>query len=94
MTAITDTPEIVRVAFLRIIGSNFFASLWLRALIKSAFAGTASKWYFAAILIFKRLTSSCVANELESKVSIISRRALVFKPKYQVWFSLRINKLH
>lgn len=58
MVAITVTPEMVRVAFLRRIGKSFFASKGVRALIKSALAGTASKWYFAAVLIFNRLTSS------------------------------------
>jgi len=79
MTAITDTPDMVRVVFLRSIGRSFFASVELRALIRSAFAGTASRRYFADTLIFKRLTSSCVAEGVESRVSIISRIALVFK---------------
>jgi len=79
MTAITDTPEMVRVVFLRRIGRSFFASVELRALIRSAFAGTASRRYLADTLIFKRLTSSCVAEGVESRVSIISLRALVFK---------------
>jgi len=48
-------------------------------LIKSAFEGTSSRWYLAAVLIFNRLTSSCVAEGLDSNVLIISRRACVFK---------------
>ncbi len=47
--------------------------------MRSAFDGTASRWYLAAILIFKRLTSSLVADGLESNFSIISRRATWFK---------------
>jgi hypothetical protein len=52
-------------------------------LIKSAFEGTSSRWYLAAVFIFNLLTSSCVADELEISVLIISRRACVFKLKYQ-----------
>jgi hypothetical protein len=80
--AITLTPLIVRVAFLRRIGKSFFASMGVRALIKSALAGTASKWYFAAVLIFKRFASSCVGDGIESKVVIISLNATwLFKGK-------------
>jgi hypothetical protein len=79
MTAITETPLIVLVAFRLKIGRSFFASVNLRALIRSAFAGTASRRYLADTLIFKRLTSSCVAEGVERRVSIISRIALVFK---------------
>ena len=80
--AITDTPEMVRVAFLRRIGKSFFASRGVRALIKSALAGTASKWYLAAILIFNRLASSCVGEGIESNVVIISLSAAwLFKGK-------------
>jgi hypothetical protein len=39
-------------------GKSFFASSGVNAVIKSALAGTASKWYFAAVFIFNRLTSS------------------------------------
>ena len=65
----------VLVAFRRRIGRSFFASCEVNSLIKSAFAGTASKWYFAAVLIFNRLASSCVGDGIESKVVIISLRA-------------------
>jgi hypothetical protein len=67
------------VVFLRSIGRSFFDSAELRALIRSAFAGTASRRYLAETLIFNRLTSSCVAKGVESSLSIISRIALVFK---------------
>jgi hypothetical protein len=79
MTAITVTPLMVRVFFLLIIGKSFFASWGAKMLIKSAFEGTSSRWYLAAVLIFSRLTSSCVADGLQSSVLIISRRACVFK---------------
>ena len=69
----------VRVFFLLIIGKSFFASRGVKKEIKSALEGTASKWYLAETLIFKRLTSSCVAEGLESKLSIISRNASEFK---------------
>ena len=74
--AITLTPLIVRVAFLRRIGRSFLASFGFNSLIKSAFAGTACKWYFAAVLIFNRLASSCVGDGIDSKVVIISLRAV------------------
>ena len=60
--AITVTPLIVRVFFLLIMGKSFFASIGFKNAIKSALEGTASKWYLAAILIFKRFTSSWVAE--------------------------------
>jgi hypothetical protein len=82
--AMIVTPLIARVFFLLIIGRSFFASAGFRALIKSALAGTASKWYFAATFIFNRLTSSCVGDCAESKVVIISLRATwLVKGKYQ-----------
>ena len=82
MTAIIVTPLIARVFFLRIIGKSFFASCGVNALIKSALAGTASRWYFAAVLIFRRLTSSWVGEDIDSRVVIISLNATsVFKGK-------------
>ena len=75
MMAITVTPLIVRVFFLLMMGKSFLASFEVNSLIKSALAGTASKWYFAAVLIFNRLTSSCVGEGIESSVVIISLRA-------------------
>jgi hypothetical protein len=57
-------------------GKSFFDSAGVRAAIKSALAGTASKWYFAATFIFKRLTSSCVGDCIESRVVIISLNAI------------------
>ena len=68
----------MRVFFLLIMGKSFFASVGVNVLIKSALAGTASKWYFAAVLIFNRLTSSCVGDGMESRVVIISFRATSF----------------
>lgn len=95
MTAMTVTPLIVRVAFLFMIGRSFFDSAGVKTAIKSALAGTASKWYFAAILIFNRLTSSCVAEGMESRVVIISCRAVSFVNwKAKVCFVLGIDKLH
>ena len=83
MMAITVTPLIARVFFLLIMGKSFFASVAVRALIKSALAGTTTKWYFAATFIFSRLASSCVGDCIESRVVIISLRAtLLFKGKY------------
>jgi hypothetical protein len=56
--------------------------------------GTSSRLYLPAIFIFRRLTSSRVGEDIESKVSIISRRASWFKTKVpEIWFSLLINKL-
>ena len=78
MVAMTVTPLIARVFFLLIIGKSFFASEADKAVIKSALDGTASKWYFAETLIFKRLTSSPVGEGIESSVVIISRKAVWF----------------
>jgi hypothetical protein len=50
--AITATPEIVRVAFLRRIGMSLLFSLGFKALIIVGLGGTVSRWYFAAILVF------------------------------------------
>ena len=58
MVATTVTPEMVRVAFLLKIDRSSFASSTESAAIKSAFEGTFSRWYLAAVLIFRRFTSS------------------------------------
>ena len=82
MTAMTVTPLIVRMFFLLMIGRSFFDSADVKELIKSALAGTASKRYFAATLIFNRLTSSCVGEDIESSLAIISLNAAwLFKGK-------------
>ena len=58
MVAITVTPEMVRVVFLLRIGKSCFASVGVRVLIKSAFDGTFSRWYLAAVWVLRRFTSS------------------------------------
>ena len=58
MVAITVTPLMARVFFLLRIGRSFFVSAGVRTAIKSAFDGTSWRWYFAAVLIFNRFTSS------------------------------------
>ena len=62
MVAMTVTPLMVRVFFRLIIGKSFFDSEAVKAVIKSALDGTASRWYLAEILIFSLLTSSPVGD--------------------------------
>jgi hypothetical protein len=54
----TVTPLMVRVVFLLRMRRSLLAWVGVKSAIMSAFDGTLSKWYFAAVLIFKRLTSS------------------------------------
>ena len=75
MVAMTVTPLMVRVALRLRMGRSCFSSCDVKTLIKSAFDGTASRWYLAAVLIFRRLTSSCVGVCIERSAVIISRRA-------------------
>ena len=87
MVATTVTPLLVRVTFLFRIGRSRFVSVGVSKLIMWALEGTFSRLYLPAILIFKRLTSSRVGDDIESKVLIISRRASRFKlkvPEYMV----------
>lgn len=58
MTAITVTPEIARVAFLRRSGRSFFFSSAFSLAIISAFDGIFASLHFAAMEILARLISS------------------------------------
>jgi len=89
MVAMTVTPEIVRVVFLRKMGKRRFASLGVKILIKSAFEGTSWSWYLAAVFIFRRFASSRVGYSVSISVFMISRRAIsVFKVGgTKIWFS-------
>jgi len=73
--AITVTPEIVRVVFLRKMGRRRFVSFGVKMPIKSAFDGTSSSWYFAEVFIFRRFTSSRVGCGVSISVFMISRKA-------------------
>ena len=75
MTAITVTPEMVRVAFLRRIGRSSLLSLSLSTLIISEFEGIRSRLYLAAACILTRLMSLTVGDGVSSKVLMISLRA-------------------
>ena len=77
MVAMTVTPLMARVFFLLMMGKSFFDSESVKAVIKSALDGTASKWYLAETLIFSLLTSSPVGESIESSLVMISRRATV-----------------
>ncbi len=75
MVAITVTPLIERVVFLRRIGRICLVSFRVRSVIMSAFEGTFSRWYLAAVLIFRVLTWFLVGVDVRFRVSMISRRA-------------------
>ena len=89
ITATTVTPEIVRVVFLRKIGKRRFVSFGVKILIKSAFEGTSSSWYLAAVFIFRRFASSRVGFGISINVFMISRKAVSsFKVEgTKIWFS-------
>ena len=80
MTAITVTPEMVRVVFLRRIGRSFVRSFWVRAFIISALEGMCVSWCLAAIWVLMRCTSLRVGFGRRSRAFMMSRAALsVFK---------------
>jgi hypothetical protein len=58
MTAITVTPEMVRVVFLRRTCKSLSFSLGFKAVIISAFEGMRSSWSLAATWVLTRFTSS------------------------------------
>jgi hypothetical protein len=76
--AITVTPEIVRVVFLRKMGKRRFVSFDVKRLIKSAFDGTSWSRYLAAVFIFRRFASSRVGSGISISVFMISRKAFSF----------------
>ena len=73
MTAITVTPEIVRVGFLRRRGISLRFSVGFSAAIISAFDGVLWSLYLAAIWFLMRFTSLCVGEGKSIRVLIISR---------------------
>jgi hypothetical protein len=80
MTAITVTPEMVRVVFLRRTGRSLNLSLGVKAFIISALESMRVSWCLAAIWVLRRLTSSWVGFGRVSRVFMMSRAALsVFK---------------
>jgi hypothetical protein len=89
MVATTVTPEIVRVVFLRKMGKRRFASFGVKSLIKSAFDGTSSSWYLAAVFIFRRFASSRVGCGISIRMFMISRKAFSFfkVEGTKIWFS-------
>jgi hypothetical protein len=76
MTAITVTPEMVRVFFLRRTVRSLRFSVGVNAFIISALEGMCVSWCFAAIWVLTRCTSSRVGWGERSRVLIISRVAL------------------
>ena len=76
MVAITVTPEIVRVFFLRRIVRSLVFSFGVNALIISAFEGMWLSWCLAAIWVFMRFTSLCVGCGSCIRASMASLAAL------------------
>ena len=76
MTAITVTPEIVRVVFLLRIGRSFCRSFGVRAFIISALESMRVRWCLAAIWVLTRLTSAWVAFGIRKSVFMMSLAAL------------------
>ncbi len=72
------TPLIVRVVFLRRKGRSWRVSCGVRRAMISELEGTFSRWYLAAVLIFRVLSWFRVGWGICFKVSTISRRAVVF----------------
>lgn len=72
MTAITVTPDIVRVIFLLRSGNSLRSSFFLSARIISAFEGVLVSWYLAATCILARLRSSWLGERISVNLSIIS----------------------
>ena len=78
MTAITVTPEIVRVFFLRRNGKSLRFSFGLSAAIISALVSVCLSLCLAAIWFLMRFRSLCVGEGKSSSVSMISRVAASF----------------
>ena len=76
MTAITVTPEIVRVVFLRRIGRSLVRSFWVRACIISALEGMRFSWCLAATWVLAWCTSSWVGDCKSIRASMISLAAV------------------
>ena len=80
MTAITVTPEMVRVVFLRSTVRSLSFSLGVKSFMISALEGMRVSWCLAAIWVLMRFTSSCVGRLKCIKVFMMSRAAFsVFK---------------
>ena len=76
MAAMTVTPEIVRVVFLRRILRSLRFSFGFRAAMISELEGICWRWYFAAIWSLMLCASSCVGDGVCISLSIISRTGL------------------
>ena len=76
MTAMTVTPEIVRVAFLRRMGKSLRFCFGVKAAIISGLEGTWSRWCLAAVRVLSWFTSCCVGLGRSIKAAMISFTAL------------------
>ena len=76
MTAITVTPEMVRVVFLRRTGRSLGLSFGFRAVIISAFESMRLSWWLAATWVLTRCTSSRVGCGKSSRAFMTSRDGL------------------
>ena len=80
MTAITVTPEMMRVVFLRRSGRSLRFSFGFKEFIISAFEGMQLSLCLAAIWVFSRFTSWRLGDGKSIRALIISRVGLsVFK---------------
>ena len=96
MVAITVTPEIPRVVFLRKMGKRRLVSFGVKRPIKSAFEGISSSLYLPVVFIFRRLASSRVGLGISIRVLMISLSAFssVKVEDTKIRFNLVINKLN
>jgi hypothetical protein len=72
MTAMTVTPEIVRVAFLRKTGRSLRFCCGFSWAIISGLDGICLRWCLAAVLVFSWCRSFCVGFFRSIKASMIS----------------------
>ena len=95
MTAITVTPEMVRVVFLRRRGRRRSFSFWFMLAIISALEGMCWSLCFAAAWFLAWFTSSRVGDCIRINVSMISLVALfAFKVKVTTLkFRMVVDKL-